>query len=76
MEIFNGENFIKFTEIFSTNDLCKEYLAYIKWNTGYSCRKCRHKKATIRQDHTRTCTLCNHNESASANTAFHNVNLD
>ena len=73
MEIFNGENFIEFTERFSTDYNCKEYLAYIKWDDGYLCKKCGHKKSTIRQNHTRTCTLCNHNESASSNTAFHNV---
>lgn len=73
MEIFNGENFIEFTERFLSDILCKEYLADIKWNNGYVCRKCGHTKSSIRKDFIRTCTLCNYNESPTAHTTFHKV---
>ena len=73
MDIFKGENFLEFTEQFSTDEICKAYLADIKWSNGFVCSKCGNKKASIRTDHKRTCTICKHNESASTNTAFHNV---
>ena len=70
MDIFKGENFLEFTEQFSTDEICKAYLADIKWSNGFVCSKCGNKKASIRTDHKRTCTICKHNESASTNTAF------
>lgn len=73
MNEFKGESLIKFTERFSSDLACKEYLADIKWLDGYKCRKCGHGKATVRKNQTRTCTLCNHDESPSAHTAFHKV---
>ena len=73
MEIFKGENFIEFTERFSSNDICKQYLADIKWKDGFICRKCGHKKFTKRENLTRTCNYCRHNESPTANTTFHKV---
>ena len=73
MEIFKGENFIKFTERFSSDNACKEYLAHYKWDNGFVCKKCGHHKATIRKNHTRTCNFCKHNESPTSQTAFHKV---
>jgi len=73
MEIFKGENFIEFTERFSSDDICKQYLADIKWKDGFICRKCGHKKFTKRENLTRTCNYCKHNESPTANTTFHKV---
>lgn len=73
MEIFKGENFIEFTERFSSDDLCKQYLADIKWENGFICRKCGHHKFTKRNNSTRTCNYCRHNESPTAHTTFHKV---
>lgn len=73
MEIFKGENLIEFTERFSSDTLCKQYLAGIKWHNGFVCKKCGHTKYTERDDHTRTCTLCKQNESPTAHTVFHKV---
>ncbi len=73
MEIFKGENFIEFTERFSDDNSCKAYLAHYKWNNGFICKKCGHKIASVRKDKTRTCNLCKHNESPTAQTAFHKV---
>ncbi len=73
MNIFKGESFIKFTKQFPDDLSCKVYLADIKWVDGYKCKKCGHDKASIRIDHTRTCTSCKHNESPTANTTFHKV---
>ena len=73
MKIFKGENFIEFTEQFPNNNACKQYLAYYKWNKSFVCKKCGHKKATIKKDHTRTCNFCKYNESARSQTTFHKV---
>jgi transposase-like protein len=73
MELFKGENFMEFSERFSSDDICKQYLADIKWNNGFICKKCGCNKFTNRDDLTRTCTYCKQNESPTAHTAFHNV---
>ncbi len=73
MEIFKGREIIEFTEEFSSNDICKKYLATIKWADGYKCIKCTHVAAQIRRDFSRTCNKCSHTESATANTLFHKV---
>ncbi len=73
MNIFKGQNLLEFSDRFKTNDDCKEYLAGIKWNDGFECRKCEHKKAQVRKDFSRTCNICSHHESATSNTLFHKV---
>ena len=73
MNIFKGEDILEFAEYFPDNTACKEYLSDIKWEGGYTCRKCGHKKHTQRPDFTKTCNFCRHNESPSAHTAFHKV---
>ena len=73
MKEFKGESFIRFSKRFPNDSACKVYLADIKWNDGYKCKKCGHNKSTVRKNHIRTCTLCHHNESPSSHTAFHKV---
>ena len=72
MDIFKGENLLDFTERFSTEEKCKEYLANYKWEFGYTCQKCGHTKYQERKDFSRTCNKCSHTESATANTMLHN----
>jgi len=73
MEIFKGQNLIKFAEHFKTDQDCREYLSKIKWSEQYVCRKCNHTKSQIRKDFARTCNICSDTESATANTLFHKV---
>lgn len=73
MEIFIGQNLVEFTERFKTDLDCKGYLAEIKWEDGYVCRKCKHTNATVRKDQSRCCTRCKTIESPTANTVFHKV---
>jgi len=73
MELFKGQNLIEFTERFKTDINCKEYLATIKWETGFECVKCGHCGSQVRKDFSRTCNKCSHTETASANTLFHKV---
>ena len=40
MDIFKGQDLLKFTERFKTDNDCKEYLSTIKWEETYTCVKC------------------------------------
>lgn len=73
MEIFRGENLLEFTERFSSDEKCKEYLAEYKWKDGYKCKKCGHTHYQTRKDHSRSCNICGHIESPTANTMLHRV---
>lgn len=73
MDLFTGQNVLEFVERFKTDQNCKEYLAKYKWEKGFVCLKCKHTKSQIRKDFSRTCNICNHTETASANTLFHKV---
>lgn len=73
MDVFKGQNLIEFSERFKTDLDCKEYLASIKNKTDYKCLKCGHYAYQAKSDHSRQCNVCNHRESATANTLFHKV---
>ena len=73
MEIFRGQNLIEFAERFKTDDDCKTFLSGIKWEEGFTCRKCGHTKYQERKNYSRTCNLCSDTESPMANTLFHKV---
>ena len=73
---FTGLSLIEFTETFSTDADCKEYLGERKWGAGFRCKKCHHKKATVLKGERiahRMCTLCKREESPTAGTLFHRV---
>ena len=57
MDLFKGQSLLEFTERFKTDLDCEEYLASIKWEKGYCCRKCGHKKYQVRKDFSRTCNM-------------------
>lgn len=73
MNIFKGQNLLEFAERFKTDLDCEEYLGLIKWEKGYSCRKCGHKKFQMRKDFSRTCNICSDIESPTSGTLFHRV---
>lgn len=73
MEIFKGQNLLQFAERFKTDEDCMIYLSEIKWENGYTCRKCGHTKYQERKNHSRTCNHCSDTESPTANTLFHKV---
>jgi len=73
MNIFKGQNLLEFSERFKTDDNCKEYLATLKWKSGFECLKCSNKTSQIRKNFARTCNKCSHTETAPANTLFHKV---
>ncbi len=73
MDIFNGQNLLDFCERFKTDNDCREYLAKVKWESGFSCSKCGHLKSQVRKNFSRTCNICSHTESPMAGTLFHKV---
>ena len=73
MDIFKGQNLLEFFDRFKTDKDCKKYLAEIKWKGGFECLKCGHNRSQTRKDFSRTCNICSHQESATANTLFHKV---
>ena len=73
MELFKGQSLLEFTERFKTDLDCEEYLASLKWEDGYCCRKCGHKKYQVRKDLSPTCNICGDTESPTAGTLFHRL---
>ena len=73
MKLFKGQSLLEFTERFKTDLDCEEYLASLKWEDGYCCRKCGHKKYQVRKDFSRTCNICGDTESPTAGTLFHRL---
>ncbi len=57
--MFTGLNIISFGERFSTDEICYEYLADIKWKNGYGCANCGNEKYFAgKQPKGRCCTKC------------------
>jgi len=72
--IFTNEpDQIELEELFSSDDKCLEFLAEAKWNNGYTCKKCGNTNyCPGKTPHSRRCTKCKTEESATAGTIFHN----
>jgi len=75
IEEFKGVNLIDFIDRFSNDEKCKEYLAKIKWATGFRCSKCCNDKhwGSKKDLFVKVCTNCRHIQSVTANTLFHKV---
>lgn len=70
-ERFVGLNSIKFTLRFHDDEPCFKYLADIKWEDGYQCKKCggtTYCKGV--KPHSRRCLKCRYDESPTAGTMF------
>jgi len=66
----------EFEDQFSSDEQCLAYLANQKWSTGFVCKKCGHTNSCSgRQPYSRRCTKCKHQESATANTAYHGCKI-
>ena len=73
-DIFTGVNSIKFNQRFKTEEDCYSYIASIKWENGYQCRKCGNDKSIPgKKPFSRRCTQCKYDESPTANTMFDKV---
>lgn len=60
-------------ELFLSDEKCFEFLAEVKWEHGFICRKCNNDNyCPGKTPHSRRCTKCKTEESAAADTIFHN----
>jgi len=60
-------------KLFESDDSCLEFLANLKWDKGFVCRKCSNTNYCIgKTPHSRRCTKCKSEESATTGTIFHN----
>ena len=62
-------DFGEFSQLYPDKDACLRYLADLKWQPGYQCRKCGHEKSCeAREPYARRCTRCRYVESATTGT--------
>lgn len=60
-------------QLFNSDEKCYEFLAELKWEKGFVCKKCGNTNhCPGKTPHSRRCTKCKTEESASAGTIFHN----
>lgn len=63
-----------FKERFANKQACYEFLAELKWNDGYNCKRC---KAQVyikgKQPASRRCSKCGYDESTTTGTLFHKL---
>lgn len=71
---FAGVNSILFHRYFKTDEDCLKYLADIKWENGYKCKRCGNEKYIKgSKPNNRRCLKCKYNESPTAGTMFDKV---
>lgn len=64
------------SRITTDEDSCLAFIAKEKWKDGFVCRKCGHDNfCKGNRPHSRRCTRCKHEESATAHTIFHGCHL-
>jgi hypothetical protein len=76
MKIVFNENInnSQLEHMFTNDDSCLAFLANLKWSNGFICRKCENDNSCDgKVPHSRRCTRCKNEESATANTLFHNI---
>ena len=64
----------QFKTIYPDNLSCYRFLEDLKWEAGYSCKKCENEKYFRgASKFARRCTRCGYNESITAYTIFHGI---
>lgn len=67
-------NSIKFNQYFKTDEDCLKYIADIKWEDGYTCKRCGNGKYIKgSKPNNRRCLKCKYDESPTAGTMFDKV---
>lgn len=67
-------NSIKFNQYFKREEDCVKYIADIKWESGYTCKRCGGEKYIKgSKPYNRRCLKCKYNESPTAGTMFDKV---
>ena len=71
---FSGVNAISFHRYFKSDEDCYEYLARLKWEKGYQCKKCGYNKyGRGKKPFSRRCIRCKYDESPTVRTAFDRI---
>ncbi|RZK66042.1 MAG: chromosome partitioning protein ParA, partial [Pedobacter sp.] len=75
--VMNTEvDFEEFSKIYPDKETCYEFLAELKWNKGYHCRKCSNDHYFSGHIlHSRRCSKCGYEESVTTYTIFHNTRI-
>ena len=61
-------------QLFDDSEKVLKFIADVKWEGGFVCRKCGHTNyCDGKTPFSRRCTRCKKEESAAANTIFHNI---
>lgn len=61
-------------ELFADSEKVMKFVADVKWEAGFVCRSCGHMNyCEGKTPHSRRCTRCKKEESATAHTIFHNI---
>ncbi|MEW7279454.1 IS1595 family transposase [Aquimarina sp. 2201CG1-2-11] len=77
MNILKGLDIQVFIDWFTTTEDCYKFLAELKWENGYNCRKCNsiaHTKG--KQPCSRRCSKCGYDEFTTAAILFHKLKFD
>jgi len=69
-------DFDEFSKIYPDRETCFKYLSELKWENGYSCRKCGNTNyLSGHLPYSRRCTKCRYEESVIAYTIFQNTKI-
>jgi hypothetical protein len=66
----------EFSQIYPDREACFKFLADLKWESGYACRKCNSDHyCNGHLPYSRRCTKCGYEESVIANTILQNTRI-
>ncbi|RZK60760.1 MAG: PAS domain S-box protein [Pedobacter sp.] len=69
-------DFKEFKELYPDDASCIKYLAQLKWENGYRCKKCRQEKfGAGKIEYARRCSKCGYVETATSGTVFHRIKI-
>jgi two-component system, sensor histidine kinase LadS len=73
LALMKGLGFEEFKQVFPDKDTCLKFLADLKWNEGYHCKKCQYNKYQETANFSRRCKNCNYLESPTVDTLFNKL---
>lgn len=75
--MFRSMDLSDFEGNYDSQEACLRFLADSKWRDGFVCRKCGHTNyCEGKSPHSRRCTRCKAEESATAHTIFHRCKIN